>query len=782
MASIADIFASVRLNLETGEFEAQAQKAGDRAGQSFGSKLKAAAGGAIGAALGAGLGMALTGANQLDAATRQLAADAGLTAEEAGKAQHAMAGMYRNNLQGFDAIGAAMAKVHNDLGLVGKDADAMTAKFLKFSTATGQDAAGAVAAFDDILDAWNLTAADAGGLMDKLIVSHQKFGGVISESQSALAEMAPAMQAANMTVDDGIALLNLFATAGIDASKAPTMLAKAVKQLKPGQDINDLIAQIGAIEDPTLRAQKAMEIFGAKTGIGMAQAIKPGMTSLDELKASLGDTAGATEGAAAVIEESWGNRFQLLMKNAGGALAEFGTKFGPLLMVASAFGPQLTKAIGAGLGGLTGILIPKVVGGVAATAVPGAVAGTGVGATIGAAIGAAIPIAIAAGLGLGIALVFKKVFLDPGLEKQAKEIGAAVGKQVVSGTLDQLEQSKAALEQGIADLNALPFGGFLAGDQISSLQRDLDAVDAEILRRATATGASLPVALADGAASTKPVWDGEIATLVATFTTSMSGVVQASRVTGADGMAAMAAGIGAARKKPLDAFDTLTEMLKHAMSPSAEAARLAGQLTSKELAAGLKSADPEVRAQALAVKQSILDRLTELGASRNIGENAMKALEAGLKSKDPEIRAAAQAAKATVEEGLGAIKAKEAAETAAAEYAAYWAGPEGKAKILGAIGSITSSVQGLLGGLGIGSGGSSTPRGVQKFAMGTPFVERDQLAFIHRGEAIIPAARNNPGAIGGQTVNVVINNPKPEPASTSVSRALQHLAFLGSTG
>ena len=70
---------------------------------SAGLKKYAAAG--IGAAFGAGLSMALTGANELDAATRQLTADAGLTADEAKAASKSMAGLYRDNLQGFGEIG-----------------------------------------------------------------------------------------------------------------------------------------------------------------------------------------------------------------------------------------------------------------------------------------------------------------------------------------------------------------------------------------------------------------------------------------------------------------------------------------------------------------------------------------------------------------------------------------------------------------------------------------------------------------------------------------------------
>jgi hypothetical protein len=58
---------------------------------------------------------------------------------------------------------------------------------------------------------------------------------------------------------DGVGFLNLFETAGLDASVAASdRLTKAIKNLKPGQTLDDLIAQIGAIEDPILqRPQKA---------------------------------------------------------------------------------------------------------------------------------------------------------------------------------------------------------------------------------------------------------------------------------------------------------------------------------------------------------------------------------------------------------------------------------------------------------------------------------------------------------------------------------------------
>jgi len=115
----------------------------------------------------------------------------------------------------------------------------------------------------------------------------------------------------------------------------------------------------------------------------------------------------------------------------------------------------------------------------------------------------------------------------------------------------------------------------------------------------------------------------------------------------------MAKGIQDARQKPVDAFTSLVDMLKNAMSPSKEAARLAGEMTSKELAAGLRSADPAVKAQAIAVREEILSRIGALRDSTgSIGKAAMDELNAGIKSKDPLIRESAKAAMVALMGGL----------------------------------------------------------------------------------------------------------------------------------
>ena len=646
-----------------GQSEAKAKSSGERIASLFSpSKVFTA----LATVAGAAFGVAMAGANQLDAATKRLVADTGLTGKAAEDAGHSLANMYKNNLQGFDAIGAAIAKVHNDMGLVGEAADEETQRFLTFQKATGQTS-DAVKEFDDIQDAWNLTSADTQSLMDKLIVSHQKFGGVIAESESALHTMAPAMQAANMTIDDGIALLNLFETAGIDASKAPVALARAVKLLKPGQDLNDLIAQLGAIEDPTLRGQKAMEIFGARSGIGLAQAIKPGMTSLADLTASLGETAGASD-RAAEASLSWGDRATLAMHKVGGALAEFGTQFGPLLMVAATIGPKVTTALLTGLGGLSGLLIPKITGGLVGAAGVEAwmTTGTKIGTLIGAAIGPALAVAAVA----AVALTWASV--NDENNRQADAIQVQTTEWAKRATLAQLEAQRATIGQAYADIANLPFGSLLHGDQMASLQRDMDVVNAAIKAQLATggigAGSEFGKGITAGIVDEAPTIEAATTTAFGGIPAGIAGLTSATRQAIADLMGSAATEIGSNRS----AIDALIDKVNagRGKKPLTQTMELQGLLEARSagwLAEELASPDRARRANAKALATALDSAIADLKPRPGIMSATSKALVDDLKtSTEPELKGFA---------GWFALQIQSQAATAAA-LAATLSGPE----------------------------------------------------------------------------------------------------------
>jgi len=63
------------------------------------------------------------------------------------------------------------------------------------------------------------------------------------------------------------------------------------------------------------------------------------------------------------------------------------------------------------------------------------------------------------------------------------------------------------------------------------------------------------------------------------------------------------------------------------------------------------------------------------------------------------------------------------------------------------------------GGLGgvVGAGLDWLKTALPSFDIGTAYVPRDMIAQIHKGERIVPAADNRPGALGGHSISVVIN-------------------------
>lgn len=325
------------IKAEWDEFQAEIAKRGPKAGQQLGDgvgkgfNVGKVAVGLFGTAAAGAFALATKGAAELDNAQAKLQATTGMTAEEAKKAGEAINAMAGRNLQSIEEIGDVLGKTITDLGLTGEAANQTSEQFLRFATATGQDASDAVSSFDDILDGYGKTAADIPAIMDQLVASHQKYGGSIADNQTALAGMAPQLRALNLTMDDGIEILNMFAASGLDASTAQKSLNAAITNLPRGTSLDEFVAELASIEDPTKRAQRAMEVFGTKAGVGLANAIKPGMDSLDDFGITAQEAASATDRAADAIEGTLQNQIQLALKNLGSVATDVLGKGGPLI-------------------------------------------------------------------------------------------------------------------------------------------------------------------------------------------------------------------------------------------------------------------------------------------------------------------------------------------------------------------------------------------------------------------------------------------------------------------
>jgi hypothetical protein len=698
VANIGDLFFT--LGLDDSKLIPDATKSGQAAGEAAGQSATKSLGSKVGAGLKTsfmGFGVAASGAFalatkgalELENVQVDLQRETGLSADEAKRAASAINGIAGRNVQDIGAVSAAFAKVHNDLGLTGDAAVKATEQFVKFGRATGQDAASAVSAFDDILDGFGLTADDAAGIMDKLVVAHQKFGGSIEDNQAALAAMAPQLKALNLGLDDGIGLLDLFAASGLDASSGQKALNAAIKNLPPGESLDEFVARLSKVQDDGQRAQLAMSVFGAKAGAGLANAIKPGVGSLKDFEISAEDAAGATDKAADVIDSSLSGRIAKAASIAGASLRQFGADFGPALTGAASLGtlvgsvfPGLggkivgglagaVKGVGAKFAELLGAQLgASVVANTASTAVAGAVeastaesSAAGLAAKLGGTrLGGLIGLGIGAGVVVGMAALADQI--DPILSGLSKKIHDALGLPNLpipnpndlpwpignKGAPDWAKFSSDAKEGATQVSDAVNQGLAPAGEGANSLSRTIAAQ----APAAEAAGKTVGSAAAKGAATAAPAADTAGKKVGNAFQAAMTGAVKkagpALQSTASAAISSVATGILSQQDEVDAALNAALDFQKKVKSRPQQAAHLIGVLTGQGLIDGLHSKNPEVRQAFELVRQDAIDRLKTLGIDMNhLGKAGGEELAKALKSKDPAVRSAARALKTTLE-------------------------------------------------------------------------------------------------------------------------------------
>lgn len=181
-----------------------------------------------------------------------------------------------------------------------------------------------------------------------------------------------------------------------------------------------------------------------------------------------------------------------------------------------------------------------------------------------------------------------------------------------------------------------------------------------------------------------------------------------------------------------------------------------------------KSAEQQItKIAANDVSQRLFDKGGALGG---VGSWFAKAFgDKGAGSATADTALAALGTSATTASAPILLMATNAAAAAAALAAVAASGAGG---IAGSAGSLFSDTQG--GGIGSLFGGGSSFLSGLGFAEGTPFVPKDGFAFIHRGEAIIPAAQNKPGAKGSSVSGLTVN----QYFTQSTSRATADQAAL----
>lgn len=799
MASIFDVFG--RLLLDDKQFQADAAKAGDKAGLTVGQRmslaLKQVGAKVIGGALAAGFGLAAKGAVELENAVASFQSATGASAQEAqaaGKVINRVAGEERASLE---AVTEAAIRVKRDLGATGEEAAMLTKAFVRFARVTNQDAAGAVSAYDDILDSWGLTAKDAVGIMDKLLVSNQRFGGEITETQKTLAALAPAMRAANFEIDDGIALLGLFGAKGLDAGQASAAFAKALTKVRSPEELKFLIADISATEDPFLRAQRAADLFGAKAGAKLANALAG--ANLDDYAISVEDAAGATERAADVLDNTFSGRIAKALSVAGAQLREFGAGFGPALTGLAALA-SLAGSLGGGklVGGLAkgvakgGAVLKNAVLRVIMNAIiPATIAGEAVGEAtsegvakgiggskarnligkasekLGTFGGTLLGKALAVGFAAVAVVELVKTYSDvtAAIRDQTAELAAKTEKFTQEATLEALLAAREGVARQLNSMGHDPIAEALGLSARKGVEGTLGQIEAEIAKRTAAAADKVVTGVED--------MRGRVGTELAGLRTDTA--TTGTKASSAFGMIGSAArGMGRAVK---DGVGTVVDAVQYLRTKLVEEAQamIDGYYDPLITQDNLRAVNAEIAAQREIIasknssKQQIADakaRLHSLGQDQatyllklaEAGKTSSKAYKDGIKSLKEAIKNAKGPAKKALQEILDKILEVERA---------------GKVVPINVRVSTTTTGSGLSPG-GKAAGGPLSAGEVSWVGEGGGYRElfvapRAGTVIPHReSEALVRNLTDAPAAVGDTTIQVMLPvSEAPSPFETA---------------
>lgn len=197
-------------------------------------------------------------------------------------------------------IGSAVGEVNTRFGFTGDKLSAVTEDFVKFADITGTDATQAVRLVARAMGDAGIDADNYSELLDQLAIAAQASGISVDTLTESLTKYGAPMRALGFDTAESIALFSSWEKAGVNTEIAFSGMKKAISEWgKDGKDAREefkkTLDEIAATPDIATATTKAIEVFGAKAGPDLADAIKGGRFEYSEMLKVLEDSTGTVE-------------------------------------------------------------------------------------------------------------------------------------------------------------------------------------------------------------------------------------------------------------------------------------------------------------------------------------------------------------------------------------------------------------------------------------------------------------------------------------------------------
>lgn len=284
-----------RLNSETSNVSANMQAFGEKAKQvgdkftSVGKEVSKASAVAVGA------GVASYKAwSEVDDALDSVAAGTGATGKELESLQQTAKDVYTSMPVDIKATGEAVADINTRLGLQGDALEEATRQFMKYSEVNNSDVSTSIETVAKAMNDANIPTSELNSVLDELTSASQASGLTVDALAETLSQNGAQMRALGFNTQETIALLATMEKNGVNSSVVLTGMKKAMANYaNAGKDANVELGNLfQGIQDGTVSASDAMDVFGTKAGASLYQYIQEGKLNYQDLLKVLQDSNG----------------------------------------------------------------------------------------------------------------------------------------------------------------------------------------------------------------------------------------------------------------------------------------------------------------------------------------------------------------------------------------------------------------------------------------------------------------------------------------------------------
>lgn len=298
-------------------------KIGDAATNAGKQMMKVSAG--IVAIGGAGIAAAV----ELDEGYDTIIQKTGATGEKLEGLQKSADNIFSNMPVEMSNVGTAIGDVSTRFDISGQALEDLSTKFLKFAEVNNTEVGTSISLVARAMGDAGIPTEQAGELMDTLTVASQKSGITIDKLTENLTKYGAPMRALGFDTKSSIAIFSSWEKAGVNTEIAFSGMKKAISNWSAeGKDAREefgkTLEEIAACPDIASATTKSIEIFGAKAGPDLADAIQGGRFEYEDFLKLLEGSSGTIENSFDAMQDPW-DKAKVSLNNVKLAGAELGT-------------------------------------------------------------------------------------------------------------------------------------------------------------------------------------------------------------------------------------------------------------------------------------------------------------------------------------------------------------------------------------------------------------------------------------------------------------------------